>query len=550
MKLSNIARIFIVALVAALCFSAPAAAQSKKEAARQLAELRERLQKVEAELAILRGEPLGQEEVIGEYVEEEGEVFEEDVEELTEEEISQELEALEEEQPAEEAVAEEPAAEEPVEEFSEILPVEATSDDLFESRLSRFSNVVDVPFNELIRNNIKDFLSSDVVSETIGLYEMYADRLKEVFRDYDLPEELAALAIVESGMDPQAVSWAGYRGMWQMGYALGKNYGLYIDNYVDERLDVLKSTEVVAKYISDAYAQFGDYALAIAAYNCGAGNVRRAMDKAGSSDFWDVYEYLPGETRTCVPEFLAALYGANYSRAHGIEPDNVAAPAETVSVDVSQKLHFQQIADVLGTPLEDIQQLNPQYIHDIVPGNERIFTILIPSGLNDSFRQHESEIYAYKAETMFNPVVKKQVVTETEQASSEVYVTGTQTSSSSSSSGNSSSTSTPQKVTYKVKSGDSLGKIAEKYHVTVGQLKSWNNLKSDTIQIGQTLSIYGRSSSASTSTSSGYTTYTVKSGDSLSKIASKYRTTVDRIKKYNNLKSDNIRIGQTLKIPR
>ena len=312
---------------------------------------------------------------------------------------------------------------------------------------------------------------------------------------------------------------------------------------MDERLDVEKAVEAAARYLRDAYRTFGDWALAISSYNCGAGNVSKAIRRAnGKRDFWSIYEYLPRETRGYVPAFVGAMYAMTYYREYGIAPQQTGMPVQTDTFMIRRNLHFDQIEAVVGVPKSDLQNLNPQYVNDIIPGNKHPYVLKLPFNWTGNFLDaNRDSLYAYKADSLLSGKVLTDVA--------------------SGRSGKSASSS-QQRIAYKVKSGDFLGKIASRYGVTINQLKSWNNLRSNSIQIGQTLYIYknggpsisqgstGGKSGGSSSSKPKTVIYTVKSGDSLSKIASKYKgVSVNDIKAANGLKSDAIRAGQKLTIP-
>jgi membrane-bound lytic murein transglycosylase D len=348
-------------------------------------------------------------------------------------------------------------------------------------------------------------------------------------------------------LNPVATSRAGARGIWQFMYQTGTSYGLEINSYVDERLDVEKAVDAAARYLRDAYRTFGDWALAISSYNCGAGNVSKAIRRAdGKRDYWSIYPYLPRETRNYVPAFVAAMYAMTYYREYGIVPQMTGVPAQTDTFMINRNLHFAQIEAVVGVPMEDLENLNPQYVNDIIPGNNHPYILKLPYTWTSRFLDaNRDTLYAYKADSL----VLGRVLQDSR--------TGKSTGKSGSSS------SSQQRIAYKVKSGDYLGKIASRYGVTVAQLKSWNRLRSNSIQIGQTLYIYkngsgpvitqgstGGSSSSSSSSKPKTVIYTVKNGDSLYKIAKNYPgISAEDIKKANGLKSDNIKAGQKLTIP-
>ncbi len=417
-------------------------------------------------------------------------------------------------------------------------------------RLSAMNSFITLPYNDVVKNYIILYSErmTSRMGRVLGLSNYYFPIFEDILLRYGLPQELKYMAIIESMLNPVATSRAGARGIWQFMYQTGTSYGLEINSYVDERLDVEKSVDAAARYLRDAYRTFGDWTLAISSYNCGAGNVAKAIRRAdGKRDYWSIYPYLPKETRNYVPAFVAAMYAMTYYREYGIVPQNTGVPAQTDTFMIRRNLHFDQISAVVGVPKEDLRNLNPQYINDIIPGNNHPYVLKLPYTWTSGFLQASRDsLYAYKADSLLAGRVLQ------EQGNSR---SGSR---SASRSGNGSS---QQRIAYKVKSGDYLGKIASRYGVTVNQLKSWNNLRSNNIQVGQTLYIYknggptlsqGGSGGGSSSSGSAPKTviYTVKSGDSLSKIASKYAgVSVNDIKTANGLKSDAIRVGQKLTIP-
>ena len=420
-------------------------------------------------------------------------------------------------------------------------------------RLAAMNSFITLPYNDVVKNYIILYSErmTSRMGHIMGLSAYYFPIFEDILVRYDLPQELKYMAIIESMLNPVATSRAGARGIWQFMYQTARGYGLEINSFVDERLDVEKAVDAAARYLRDAYKIFGDWSLAISSYNCGAGNVSKAIRRAdGKRDFWSIYPYLPKETRGYVPAFVGAMYAMTYYREYGIVPQNVGMPAQTDTFHIRRNLHFEQINAVVGVPMEELQNLNPQYTHDIIPGNDHPYVLKLPYNWTNAFVEADPDsLYAYKADSLLNGKVLK------ETASS-----GSSRSSGSRSSGGSSS---GQRISYKVKSGDYLGKIASRYGVTVNQIKNWNHLKSNNIQIGQTLYIYknggptvsqgsGSSGSGSSTTKQVSKTviYTVKSGDSLYKIAKLYPgVSSDDIKRANGLKSDAIRAGQKLTIP-
>ena len=422
-------------------------------------------------------------------------------------------------------------------------------------RLSAMNSFINLPYNDVVKNYIILYSErmTSRMGRVLGLSSYYFPIFEDILLRNGLPQELKYMAIIESMLNPVATSRAGARGIWQFMYQTGTGYGLEINSFVDERLDVEKAVDAAARYLRDAYRTFGDWALAISSYNCGAGNVSKAIRRAdGKRDFWSIYPYLPKETRGYVPAFVGAMYAMTYYREYGIVPQKMGMPAQTDTFMIRHNLHFDQIEAVVGVPKEDLQNLNPQYINDIIPGNNHPYVLKLPYTWTASFLEaNRDSLYAFKADSLLTG----RVVQEGSGSKSGSKTTGK----------SGSSTTQQQRIAYKVKSGDYLGKIASKYGVTINQLKSWNGLRSNSIQIGQTLYIYknggptisqgstgGSKSSGSSSTGSKSKTviYTVKSGDSLYKIAQKYPgISADNIKAANGLKSDAIRPGQKLTIP-
>lgn len=410
-------------------------------------------------------------------------------------------------------------------------------DSVYIERIRQMNSFITLPYNSIVKNHIIKYSEKmpNTIGKILGLCDYYMPYFDEIFNKYDMPEELKAMAVIESAMNPLAVSRAGAKGMWQFMYSTAKIYGLHIDSFVDERLDPYKAAEAAAQYLQDSYEIFGDWNLAIASYNCGAGNVNRAIRRSGGSRaFWDIYPYLPRETRGYVPAFVGALYTMKFYKEHGIKPVSVELPAPVDTFRINKMLHLKQVSELTGAPLDELKNLNPQYRHEIIPGNSKEYILRIPYQYTNAFIDNEDSLYRHKADVYFNPVTLKKIQDGGD----------------------------GERITYRVKSGDYLGKIASRYGTTVAKIKRWNNLKSNNIRVGQRLIIYrggnapasaetsstssSGSNQGSASTATGGTTYTVKSGDALSTIAERYKVTVSQLKEWNNLSSSNIRVGQKL----
>ena len=413
-------------------------------------------------------------------------------------------------------------------------------DSVYIRRLKEMNSFITLPYNDIVRGYLIHYSEKmkSGMKRIIGLISYYMPIFQETFDRHGLPEELKAMAIIESALNPTAVSRAGAKGMWQFMYNTAKLYGLHIDSFVDERLDPVKSADAAARYLKDAYKIFGDWNLAIASYNCGAGNVQKAIKRAGSRQFWDIWPFLPRETRGYVPAFVGALYALKYHKEHGIEALAVPMPAHTDTFKIRKMVHLKQVSELTGAPLEELQSLNPQYRHNIIPGNDREYILRIPYKFTDAFIAHEDSLHRHKDSIYFNPLTIKKIKDGGD----------------------------GQRIVYKVKSGDYLGKIATRYRVTVTQIKKWNGLKSNNISIGQRLVIYsGRAGAVASSSSSGnssgpkvntaaaakgHTLYKVKEGDSFYLIAKNYPgVSAQNIMDYNGLSSSSLRPGITIKIP-
>jgi len=345
-------------------------------------------------------------------------------------------------------------------------------DSVLLERLEKMNSFITLPYNETVRNYIVLYSQKmpTKMSKILGLCQYYMPIFEETFNRYGLPDELKYMAIIESALNPTAVSRAGAKGMWQFMLRSAKSYGLEIDSYVDERLDPFKSADAAARYLADSYKFFGDWNLAISSYNCGPGNVNKAIRRCGGKrDFWSVYDYLPRETRGYVPAFVGAMYAIHYSKENGLVAETPQMPAQVDTFEIRRNLHFGQIHELVGVPMEELENLNPQYIRDVIPGTSKPYILRLPYTYSGDFIEHEDSLYTYKADEFFNPQTL-------------VPARGTKATTT--------ATAAPTTTVYKVRSGDTLGKIAKRYHVTVKQLKTWNHLRSDRLQIGQKIYIY------------------------------------------------------------
>lgn len=395
-----------------------------------------------------------------------------------------------------------------------------------------------VEYNYSLERIIKSYLKNRRKSfaTLMSRAQYYFPMFEEHLDKYDIPLEIKYLAIVESALKPRAKSHVGATGLWQFMYQTGKQFDLKVSSYVDERQDPIKATEAACKYLSVLYTIFNDWDLALAAYNSGPGNVNKAIRRSGGNrNYWNIRGFLPRETAGYVPAFYATLYIFKYADEHGIVSKKAYINKfETDTIHIKKQVTFEQINNYLDVDIELLQFLNPQYKLDIIPYvKDRNYYITLPLYNVGQFTSNEKELYAFvDAEEA-----------KREQTLPEYIEMG-------------------DRIRYKVKSGDYLGKIAEKYGVSVSSIKRWNGLRTNNLRIGQRLSIYPRkiatTSKPKTPTtkkviktpSGNYENYTVKSGDSLWTISQKYsKVTVQNLKEWNNIWSaTSLKIGMKLKI--
>lgn len=350
------------------------------------------------------------------------------------------------------------------------------SDSIFIERLSRLPVKVDLTFNKYVRNYIKVYTTKrrDLVEVMIGLSDYYFPVFEEIFDYYGIPLELKYCAIIESALNPRAVSRAGAAGIWQFMYGTGRMYGLTINSLVDERRDPVKSTHAAARFMRDLYKIYGDWILVIAAYNCGPGNVNRAIRRSGGKrDFWDIYYFLPRETRGHVPAFIAATYTMNYYKEHGLQARPLQLPIPVDTIMIHDNLHFDQVSHVLDISKKMLRDINPQYKWDIIPGKEKPYALKIPVEYSMQFIELEDSIFAYLDSVYFN----QKKLTKSPSYYTSNYVP---------------EAPSPNmiRLSYTIKSGDNLGFISEWYHVRLSDLKYWNNIYGSTIRAGRKLIVY------------------------------------------------------------
>lgn len=452
------------------------------------------------------------------------------------------------------------------------------TDDVMISRLQLMPTTIEMPFNPVVREHIKLYVEKrrSLIETMLGLSLYYMPIFEEALEREGLPLELRNLPIIESSLNPDAVSRSGATGLWQFMLATARGLGMEISTLVDERRDPIIASAYAAKYLRQLYNIYKDWSLAIAAYNCGPGNVNKALVRAGSTpenqkDFWEIYYHLPNETRGYVPGFIGATYAMNYYAEHGISPALAKRPILTDTIHINERLHFNSIANVLNIPVEELRVLNPQYRKDIIPGDLKPYALRLPSQLVYNFLMNLDSIRSASKELAPRSVVK--VGSDADNISADGMY---------------------REIIkwHKVRRGEVIGQIARKYGVTVAQIKKWNGLRSNTIRKGAKLKIVQREllpqpvvkepetpvvnateividtvqsapvdSVAAIPTENITETATVepanqepvyhrvKKGESLYRIARQYGVTIDALKEANRLQDNRIDIGQYLRIP-
>ncbi len=437
------------------------------------------------------------------------------------------------------------------------------SDSLYKARLAAIPTVIELTYNSNVKQHIEMYVEKrrKQVELMLGLAEYYFPIFEEILMEEGLPLELKYMPVIESGLNPVASSRAGAQGLWQFMYGTAKSYGLEVNSFVDERWDPVKSSRAAAAYLKDLFDIYGDWYLVIAAYNCGPGNVNKAIARSGGKrNYWDIYYHLPKETRGYAPAFIAAIYAMNFHHVHGLVPAESEYPEIIDTVWIERDIHFKQVAAIMDVPIGLIQKLNPQYRRDIIPSAGGPYAIRLPFDLTTQFVSLEDSIANYNRSVYFSQANLNKTPKYTS------YIPD------------------PPKgdfeaITYSVKSGDNLGYIAAWYDVGLSKLKYWNNIYGNRIRVGQKLKIYIPKGEASKYAdindlsfdekqaregkvtiaaapliqqdvnNEGFSLYTVKSGDNLWSIAKSFPgISTSDIMNLNGMKDSKLQIGQVLKI--
>lgn len=468
-------------------------------------------------------------------------------------------------------------------------PDAEVSDEEMVKRLAALPTIIEMPYNQVVRSYIDRYTKKGraQVAAILGLSLYYMPIFEQALEEQGLPLELKYLPVIESALNPNAVSKHGATGLWQFMLGTAKGLGLEVNSLVDERRDPYAASERAAAYLKDLYAMYGDWSLAIAAYNCGPGAVNKAIRRAGGEvkdhDFWSIYSYLSPETRGYVPMFIAANYVMKYYPQHNISPVLPVKPLVMDTIQVAERIHFNQISKVLDIPVEELRILNPQFRADIIPGTpECQYTLILPSQQVHAYLMSENDIRNYdrdkysKRETVDPGEVPADAMLAVEDGASWPEDMGEADVALAVAQGK------PSVVMHKVVAGETLASIAEQYGVTVAEIKDSNNLRRNAVRVGQQLRIATNSSqgvlestvaavngkngssdstkkattakktsnkTSTKKTTANPTTHKLKNGESLYSLSKKYGVSIDAIKKANGMTSDKLRAGQSIKIP-
>lgn len=406
--------------------------------------------------------------------------------------------------------------------------------DLIRDRLSCMESDMPLHFNERVRSFVDYFTvrNREYSRLMIRRKDVYFPIFEKYLKKYGLPEDLKYLSIVESGLNPEARSRVGAVGLWQFMPSTGRLFGLHQDWYIDERMHPEKSTEAACKYLKQLYNMFDDWELALAAYNTGPGNVRKAIRRSGyKRDFWSIYNYLPRETRSYVPQFVAVAYTMNHIDEHNLYEEEPEYAIETDTVMINRFISLKVLSEQINVCEEDLVRLNPELRRDVVPETIKNYALIIPADKYDFMAANRSSVL----DAAGNEEIRKQFVQIAQQISNNTY--------------------NKEKVVYKVRSGDVLGSIAQRHGVGLSDLRAWNNIHGSRIYPGQRLTVWVKPSvatgqqlaSAGKKSIPGNKTHLVQPGDSLWEISRKYEgLSVAKIKQLNNLTSNSIKPGQKL----
>lgn len=409
---------------------------------------------------------------------------------------------------------------------------------IIRERLSRLEKTIPLHYHERVHAFINYFTvrNREYTRMVIRRRDLYFPIFEKYLAHYNLPDELKYLSIIESGLNPRAISRAGAAGLWQFMYFTGRHYRLHIDSFEDQRMDPEQATDAACRYLRDLYNLFNDWELALAAYNAGPGNVKKAIKRSGyKKTFWEIYPHLPRETRSYVPQFVAMVYTMNHLAEHNFSETEREAWPPYDTLQVRHALHLETLAQLTGTCVEDLQRLNPSFVRNVIPHTHKTYTLRVPRLAHELLQQNRTAILDSAAKV--SKAAQSQIASQ--YAGSKTYGR--------------------ERIAHRVRSGETLSALALQYGVRVADIQAWNQLSGTTIRTGQTLYIYAShtarpvaSTQQSTTTQQlNAQTYTVQEGDTLWSIVRKFQgLSIETLRDLNNLKDNKIYPGQVLVLAR
>ncbi|MFC5412010.1 transglycosylase SLT domain-containing protein [Larkinella bovis] len=474
-------------------------------------------------------------------------------------------------------------------EVADVPEVLSIPEEVLRDRLAKLEQSIPLNYNKTVHGFIDyfTFRKPSYTKKVLERVPMFFPLYERLLAQYEIPDELKYLSIVESSLDPKAVSRVGAGGLWQFMPYTGEEYQLYQDEYVDERMDPVKSTDAACRYLKRLYNVFGDWHLALAAYNSGPGTVKRAMRRSGGDSFWTIYNYLPKETRAYVPQFIALTYMMNYANDHGIFAEQPEYPIPCDTIHVNGYLSIERFCQYSGVPLAEIQKMNPSIMTGVLSDQTRGFVLRVPRAHFDYFASNRRSILdsagrtpalatnmllaSTESVTYGSDLARKRdhfpfTDADEEQARESSPVVAANPIAAEDDDVEEVVRRKPKKIVYVVKKGEALSNIAEKYKVELYDLKKWNHLRSNRILRGQKLVILrepatpttasrlahagksqGKSETAKKSKTYKPKYHRVQDGDTLWNISQRYSDlTVDQLKKINNIKGNSLKPGQKL----
>lgn len=419
-------------------------------------------------------------------------------------------------------------------------------DSTYISRLAKITTLIELPYNDVIKKYIEYYTGPRrrFVEQVLGLSQYYFPMIEQIFDANGIPLELKYLAVVESALNPRAYSKQGASGLWQFMLPTGKSFGLEISTLVDERRNPYQSTLAAAKYLKSLYNIYNDWTLAIAAYNCGPGNVNKAIKRtSGQKDYWAIYYNLPKGTREYMPLFIAINYIMNYHLDHEICPSVCPIALDMDTVKINKTVHFSQIAKATGVSIDELRAFNPQFKRDIIPGTQRTHTLRLPMAAMMAYVEKEDAILQANANKDLRQTVE--IGTRTTTTIAQSVPDG-------------------ELIYHTIRNGETLGGIASKYKVKVTDLRAWNDMTNNNIRAGRKLKVYGKGAApAAVNTAAladnsktpegaviSFKEYKVKTGDSFWIIARNHKTSIQKILDMNNMNSSSKLLpGQVIRVP-